>query len=642
MKSAKTTLTVGVLLSLMSTGVFAAEQADKTYYFDEVVVTASGRPETLFTTKSNTQVITSEQIERMHYKDVKEALRHASGMRFADYPGAGQDTSSKFGMNGSNKVKIMVNGMPVSVTGADSMGTPQSYVSQLMNDMDAIERIEVVKGSGSLLYGTDAVGGVINIVTKKVDGFKTTVGVEGGNFAHEQYKFATQGKFDKTSYRIFTQKYHDGKFDDGNGDEWKNRKNGHSENISLNHEFSEGNSISLDYRHGQEDFSRTEYLYGYSPTDNAFTGKTKVTNLQFRAENKLNEKISNKFFYNYTKYENNDHASDGGTYSYMSNADSEMHNNYKTNNFKDLFTYANKDNTLTLGAEYVKSEELRNSKENLENKAIFLQDNWKFGKGWDLTVAGRYDKPTTSGKADINDNFAKSVNLGYKFNEKSNMYVGYNDYFVLPSISMLYNSTFGNDKLEPEKGKNYEIGFNHKFTDKDVVSIHYFIRKADKLITSSGWGSSAYYYNLDDSTKVHGFDVQYDKTFDVHWHAKLGWACISTEEPQDYVLYPKNQFTVGVDYTADKWNLGVDTRAYVGAGGKNFDYASVPQGGHYMVMDLAVNYKATKDIKVYAKVNNLFDRYYADQFDCSGWTTGTRTCYGRPGRTFIVGMNWSF
>ena len=642
MKSSKSTLAVAVLLSVMGTGAFAAEQADKTYYFDEVVVTASGRPETLFTTKSNTQVITAEQIEKMHYKDVKEALRQASGMRFADYPGAGQDASSKFGMNGSNKVKIMVNGMPVSVTGADNMGTPQSYVSQLMNDMDAIERIEVVKGSGSLLYGTDAVGGVINIVTKKVDGFKTTVGVEGGNFGHEQYKIATQGKFDKTSYRIFAQKYHDGKFKDGNGDDWQSSKNGHSENISLNHEFSEGNSISLDYRHGVEDYSRMEYLYGNSPTDNTFAGKTKVTNLQFRAENKLNEKISNKFFYNYTKYENNDHASDGNYYNYMSNAGSEMHNNYKTNNIKDLFTYTNKDNVLTFGAEYVKSQELRGSKESLENKAVFLQDNWKFGKGWDLTVAGRYDKPTTSGKADIDDNFAKSINLGYKFSEKSNMYIGYNDYFVLPSISMLYNDTFGNKDLEPEKGKNYEIGFNHKFTENDVVSAHYFIRKSEQMITSSGWGSSAHYFNLNDDTKVHGFDIQYDKTFDGHWHAKLGWACISTEEPQDYVLYPKNQFTLGVDYTADKWNVGLDARAFVGAGGKNFDYASVPQGGHYMLMDLALNYHATKDIKVYAKVNNLFDKYYADQFDCSGWTTGTRTIYARPGRTFIVGMNWSF
>ena len=215
MKSAKTTLTVGVLLSLMSTGVFAAEQADKTYYFDEIVVTASGRPETLFTTKSNTQVITSEQIERMHYKSVEEAVKNVSGVQINNYGLYGTGNSNGFRINGSNKVVVMIDGIRSSI-----LGSSNSVLNQIMNDMDAIERIEVVKGSGSLLYGADVVGGVINIVTKTPDKFKTVVGVEGGSFKHENYHVMTQGKFDKTSYRLFAEKYHDGDYKDGHGNEW--------------------------------------------------------------------------------------------------------------------------------------------------------------------------------------------------------------------------------------------------------------------------------------------------------------------------------------------------------------------------------------------------------------------------------------
>ena len=632
MKSSKSTLAVAVLLSVMGTGAFAAEQADKTYYFDEVVVTASGRPETLFTTKSNTQVITAEQIEKMNYKDVQEAVRNVTGMQFADYPIAGNDASSKFGMNGSNKIKIMVNGMPIAIPGADSMGTPQTYIGQLMSDMDNIERIEVVKGSGSLLYGTDAVGGVINIVTKKVDGFKTSVGVESGSFNHEQYKIATQGSFDKTSYRIYAKKYHDGAFNDGNDDKWDNRKNGENINVGLTHEFSEGNGISLDYRYANEDWGYEDYLY----SGGHFDGKTKATNLQFKWDGKISDKLSNQFMYNFTKYEYNTESNTNTLYPYYIN------NNWKSSSFKDLFAYANKDNTLTLGLEYFKSEELRGSKEDLENKAIILQDSWKFGKGWDLTAGIRYDKPATSGKADIEDNFAKSINLGYKFSEKSNMYIGYNDYFVLPTITQLYMPTYGNKDLEPEKGKNFEIGFNHKFTPNDVVSVHVFKRDADKMITTVGVYPNQTYTNLDDNSKSHGFDIQYDKTFDANWHGKLGWAFVHSEQPMTYVVYPAHQINLGVDYTKGKWNWGTDIRAMIGDSGVGFVKGSVPQGHFYMLMDLAVNYKPTKDIKVYAKVNNLFDKDYADQFDCSGWTTGTRTIYARPGRTFIVGMNWSF
>jgi len=631
----KSTLGLAVLLSVVSMQAFAAEQtADKTYYFDEVVVTASGKPETLFTTKSNTQVITAEQIEKMNYKSVKDAVRQVTGMQFADYPAAGYSTSGKFGMNGSNKIKILVNGMSVAVPGADNMGTPQSYIEQLMSDMDNIDRIEVVKGSGSLLYGTDAVGGVINIITKKVDSFKTKVGTEFGSFNHEQYKISHQGKFDKTSYRIFAQKYHDGYFKDGNGDEWISRKNGDNINIGLAHEFSEGNGITLDYRYANEDYKYNDYLYSAWANSGIFDGKTKTTNLQFKWDGKISDKLKNEFFYNYTKYENNSTAED------IWNAGAEMHNNVKTNNFKDMFTYSNKDNTLNFGLEYFKSEELRGNQESLNNKAVVLQDNWKFGKGWDLTAGIRYDKPDTSGKANVDNNFAKSVNLGYKFSEKSNMYVGYNDYFVLPSISMLYNEAFGNDKLKAEKGKNYEIGFNHKITQKDVVSVHFFRRNADNKIVTDGWGTTAQYYNVDDTTKTHGFDVQYDKTFDANWHAKLGWAFVHSEDSMEYVRYPSNQINLGVDYTVDKWTVATDIRTMIGASGPNFVHGSTPQGNCYMLMDLSVNYKPIKNAKVFLKCNNLFNKYYADQFDAT-WGS-PRTIYARPGRTIYVGAEFTF
>jgi len=636
----KSILGLTVLLSVVSMQAFAAEQtANKTYYFDEVVVTASGKAETLFTTKSNTQVITAEQIEKMNYKDVKDAIRNVTGMQFADYPAAGYSASGKFGMNGSNKVKILINGMPASVPCADSMGSPQMYIEQLMSDMDNIERIEVVKGSGSLLYGTDAVGGVINIITKKVDSFKTKVGAEFGSFNHENYKISHQGKFDKTSYRIFAQKYHDGYFKDGNGDEWISRKNGDNINIGLAHEFSEGNGITLDYRYANENYKYNDYLYSAADSG-IFDGKTKTTNLQFKWDGKISDKLKNEFFYNYTKYENNSTAED-----IINNGYNEMHQNVKTNNFKDLFTYANKDNTLTFGLEYFKSQTLRGNQDYVADKAVVLQDNWKFGKGWDLTAGIRFDKPSASGNANIDSNFAKSVNLGYKFSEKSNMYVGYNDYFVIPTTNQLFESVYGmgNPDLKPEKGKNYEIGFNHKFTPKDVVSAHIFRRNADNRIDSVPIGTYQWkYFNVDDTSKTHGFDVQYDKTFDANWHAKLGWAFIHSEDDMTYVRYPSNQINLGVDYTVDKWTVATDIRAMIGASGPNYVHGSTPQGNCYMLMDLSVNYKPAKNAKVFLKCNNLFNKYYADQFDVSGYTTGTRTIYARQGRTIYAGVEFTF
>ncbi len=651
----KSTLGLAVLLSVVSMQALAAEEtAGKTYYFDEVVVTASGKPETLFTTKSNTQVITSEQIENMHYKTVKEAVRNVSGVQLNDYGRAGFENTNGFRINGTKHVVMLVDGVRASMLGAES-----AILKQLMNDMDAIERIEVVKGSASVLYGSDAVGGVVNIITKKPDQTKTKVGIEGGSFNHEDYSLMTQGKVDKTSYRVFANKYHDGAYDDGEGNKVDNRANGYNLDFMINHEFSKGNDITLSYRRNDEDFSYLDSMKTMGGMDETEIGENKYDNLTVILNNTLNEKISNKLSYSYGKFKSGagGHPASGLGFAYA----------YENNNLKDVFSYKNKDNTLNFGVEYSKSETLdynkfRNTYESgmwwgdvwypmegieaeceagkyVKNQSIFVQDNWKFGKGWDLTAGLRLDDAKTSG-FDMDKNWSKSVNLGYVFSPKSNMYVGYNDYYILPSAGQLYNDRYGNENLDAGKGKNYEIGFNHKFTPNDVVSAHYFYRKADKDILFDGYmGSPGKYYNSDVETKAHGFDVQYDKTFDAHWHGKFGWSHLTSEdEPQGYL--PANQFTFGVDYTADKWNVGLDVRAFVGRNGTNVDYSKWPQGGHYFLADLGVNYKATKDIKVYATINNLFDKFYGEQSNVyygnpDGYTS-------MPGRTFIVGMNWSF
>lgn len=665
MKGTKKILTAAVLLSAMSNNVLAADaMADKTFYFDEVVVTAQGRPETLFTTKSNTQVITAEQIENMHYKSVEEAVKNVSGVQINNYGVYGTGNSNGFRINGSNKVIVMIDGIRSSI-----LGSSNNVLNEIMNDMDAIERIEVVKGSGSLLYGADVVGGVINIVTKNPDKFKTIVGIEGGSFNHENYRVMTQGKFEKTSYRVFAEKYHDGNYNDGNDNKVYNRRNGSDVDLKIVHEFSEGNQIAMTYRHTDEDFGYLNHL-GMGGGEEMESGELKLDNFNIALDNSLNDKFTNKFVYDYKKLKN---GADGGVGHGFDPMGYGWAYAYETNNFKDVFNYQNKDNTLSFGLEYIKSETIDYNKyyhvyefwgmpyeeakcesgKFIKNQSIFLQDNWKFGKGWDLTAGIRLDDAKTS-RVDIDKNWSKSINLGYEFNKNTNAYVGYNDYFYLPTMGQLYNTSYGNDSLDAAKGKNYEIGLNHKFTDRDVVSAHYFYRKSDKGIDYTGgmFGGPGEYINTYENLKSHGFDIQYDKTFDGHWHAKLGWSMLTSDEENGGYL-PKQQYTLGVDYTANKWNVGLDVKGYVGRNGKGVmgsdpmtweprwvDKYDMFPTSKYMVVDLGVNYKATKNIKVYAKVNNLLDKYYGEQ---------TNVAFGNPGdwcamkgRTFIVGMNFSF
>ena len=203
-------------------------------------------------------------------------------------------------------------------------------------------------------------------------------------------------------------------------------------------------------------------------------GELKLDNFNIALDNALNDKFTNKFVYDYKKLKN---GADGGVGHGFAPAGYGWAYAYETNNFKDVFNYKNKDNTLSFGLEYIKSKTIDYDKyyhtysswgstyeegkcesgKYIKNQSVFLQDNWKFGKGWDLTAGIRLDDAKTS-RVDIDKNWSKSINLGYEFSKKSNMYVGYNDYFYLPTMGQLYNTSYGNDKLDAAKGKNYEIG----------------------------------------------------------------------------------------------------------------------------------------------------------------------------------------
>ena len=102
-------------------------------------VTAERIPTSRFDTPANVTVITADEIEANHYKSIDEALRHVTGVLDGSY------------LNGSARTLVLIDGVKKS----------------LYPPMNMIERIEIVKGGGSALYGTDAVGGVINIITKK-------------------------------------------------------------------------------------------------------------------------------------------------------------------------------------------------------------------------------------------------------------------------------------------------------------------------------------------------------------------------------------------------------------------------------------------------------------------------------------------
>lgn len=609
----------------------------KSYNLDEVVITATKREENLTDANANISVITKEDIERMHYNTIEEALRTVTGIQFLDYNLPGY-SMSKVRINGSDQVVVLIDGVRVSMT-----GTGQTYPFHLVSDMENIERIEVLKGSASVLYGSDAKGGVINIITKKDTEPKTKITTSTGRFGKEEYKISTEGSLGDTSYRIYGQKAISGKFKDGNDIEWKAHDNSENIGVMLKQDLSDNANIILNYTNGDDDFSFLDHLYNQD-----IKGEAKSRNLQIIYNQKIDDSLSNVLSYNNAKFEHvgllhNSRDDSWGNF---------WNNRYKSTVINDTLTKIFGDtHVVTVGLEHIKSENLNPSTvrtsdyrsyetyQSLKNTSYFLQDEWMFDDKWKLTSGIRYDDPS-GGLVELESNTAKSFNLGYNFTDDTNIYIAYNDYFVLPSMYQLYDTNYGNAKLLPEEGKNYEVGINHKIDDSSMINAHYFKRDSDRNI---GFDVKEDTY-VNDSEKAHGFDIQYEKYFDDSWHGLLSWSRLSYTNKKgttDYGYLPKNMVTVGVDYTKDKWNIGLDGKGFIGRDGNKVESKGWPSD-NYWVFNLGLNYKPEDNLKVFAKVNNLFNQEYAEQTNAIWWGSKPGDWYGMPGRNFVVGMEYEF
>ena len=363
----------------------------------------------------------------MHYNTIEEALRTVTGIQFLDYNLPGY-SMSKVRINGSDQVVVLIDGVRVSMT-----GTGQTYPFHLVSDMENIERIEVLKGSASVLYGSDAKGGVINIITKKDTEPKTKITTSTGSFGKEEYKISTEGSLGDTSYRIYGQKAISGKFKDGNDIEWKAHDNSENIGVMLKQDLSDNANIILNYTNGDDDFSFLDHLYNQD-----IKGEAKSRNLQIIYNQKIDDSLSNVLSYNNAKFEHvgllhNSRDDSWGNF---------WNNRYKSTVINDTLTKIFGDtHVVTVGLEHIKSENLNPSTvwtpdyrsyetyQSLKNTSYFLQDEWMFDDKWKLTSGIRYDDPS-GGLVELESNTAKSFNLGYNFTDDTNIYIAYNDYFI--------------------------------------------------------------------------------------------------------------------------------------------------------------------------------------------------------------------
>jgi vitamin B12 transporter len=191
-------LALGV--AMLAAPIAEAEHSQEPRRLDPVVVTATKVETPQAQLGASVNVITEEDLRTWNH-DLHEALRQVPGVEVQRSGGLGRTTSIRIRGASANQVVVLVDGMRVT---SPTLGTTE--LSDL--SLDAIERIEVIRGPQSGLYGADAIGGVVNIITKKGQGPpRGVLHLEGGSYETFRERAGVQGAFGRFNFNVSASHY---------------------------------------------------------------------------------------------------------------------------------------------------------------------------------------------------------------------------------------------------------------------------------------------------------------------------------------------------------------------------------------------------------------------------------------------------
>lgn len=604
---------------------FAAEDLQE-FALDDMVVTATRTESKMVDVPVNTTVISAEKIADRHYLDVADVLKDVPGANVLDTGvGAGE---KKIVLNGDDRVLVLVDGKRVNFDMGAASGR-SSYDLKMLPDVSLIERVEVIKGHGGALYGSDAVGGVVNIITKKMDHSYGKVSMGFGSNQARDAKAMYTVKEGKTGVMVAASKYKQGYYKykdvaDKTTKRWNKDSDYENEKVSLKiaQELTDTSNLEFEYNYTKADGN---VPYGYATTQS----DKKTNNFGLKYDWLLKDKDAGYVQLYYNKYK------------FLSS--STLEEKDKGFEVQQAIT-ASDNNKLVVGASYRNAEASNDGRnyaakynEKINNKAIFVSDQWEFIPSWTLDTGVRYDKHSTAGSKTT-----WSAGLNKKFDENSHAYFNWGQVFKAPTLDDLYYNApgmYGNPNLKAEKGDTWTIGYGTKIADKTSLNVNYFQSKLEDAIKWVDIGNHESEARNIAHQKKNGIEISVNHELNDNWDLEASYTHVRVRNDNNdgngYVRdtsYLPNMYRFGVRYHDDLWNADLFLRG--GSGADKSAYVD----SKYMTLDMSVAYKATKDLSFYAKGYNLFNKAYAESAGVNG---GTYT-YPAQGRRFIIGAEYTF
>ena len=666
MRDLKLIIVLAGIMSLVLAQVGWAEVRE----LEDIVVTATKYESPVKDIPASVTIISSEEIKNQHLPngDIGDVLRSVTGITlrraYAPFPAYPNIRGV-----GSDATVILVNGIPTNWEITQAI-PPEN-----------IERIEIVRGPASALYGANAGGGVINIITKEgKDEFRSAISGGYGTFNTRRFSATTSGGIAKKLYfslaaykeksdgeKVVTNKVIPSitMIDDCDYEKW-------AVSLNTNYKFDNDSKVSFLYNFFNDKYTRGRPNVG-GDWDRHFAS--------FIYDRRLGEKFAFKGSLGY-RYDDLLHRYDkGGT-----NYDPRMKrytDYYETPIELQLTGDVGLGNTLTAGffynrqktdQKYISSttgESLRKNKYKVRTLAGYLQDTWKPIPSVILTAGIRYDhwknydNTFTGFKAknpadSTHDNWSPKFGVRYNFTEQTSVWANYGMGYKPPTPEQLYDDrTSGgnprqpNPDLKPEKTHSWELGFEKWFGTSVQTKLVGFYNYTDDKILS--WFSADNIWINKNIGRTKSYGAELDVTLHLleHWlvtanytwnRAKIDDNPSKPEQEGNWMPFsPKHKANLGITYAIeDNFSVGGFAR-YLSLQHTNDDNIKYTSSGEkrFMESSFVVDLKATKrfpvkwgyltNIDLSVSIDNLFDEEYRTYY-----------IYEDPGRVFFVELKLTF
>jgi len=617
------------------------------FQMDEVVVTATRTEKALIDVPVRTEVVSRDQIERSHARDLKQALEAVPGVMLKRIHGKSGYSVWLQGMD-SDRVLVLLNGEPISASTGSSVDLTQISATE-------IERIEIIKGASSALYGSAAMGGVINVISRRNEKpLALSVTIDGGSWGddnldgsdaiaqrHVGTQVATQqGKWNALA--VIDVRESDG-YDLDKRTFSTQGNSGTKSNIHtrMGYRPNKHSEIYLSPKYYREDIQNQfatsapgTALGEVRKNKNELAERKSISvggHSKFKDESQLSGFI---IIENFTDETQQDviatSAIDQSRYAEIDITKVELQwdqpisdNQILTSGIAYSDESLNQTQQTSQGSSLVAFSEIQ-GKAARENSELFIQNDIFINDNVELLLGAR-----AQNDSDFGGHFAPKVNLLYSpawfESAETRLRTGIGTGYRVPNLkerfyvfdhTALGYKVLGNTDLKPEQSTNVQLGLE-VVSAKHRFDINLFYNDIDQLIETDSApvqdesGILIFEYINVARATTYGLDLAWSRAFDDRWSVSSGYTFLSTKDRQTKKSLPdrpEHQLKAELRFDHQPWNLDI-ALAGIYQSEEYIDLANTIKSPGWTTWDLKITQKTTQHLSVFFGIDNITNNH---------------------------------